>query len=66
VFGPFGVGLWKHIRRGWDLFARNVRFEVGLGLKILLWHDTWCENRPLKHAFTSLYHCKTQRSMGEG
>jgi hypothetical protein len=35
VSRPFGVGLWKHIRRGWDLFARNVRFEVGLGLKIL-------------------------------
>jgi hypothetical protein len=31
---------WKHIRRGWDLFARNVRFEVGLGSKILFWHDT--------------------------
>jgi hypothetical protein len=55
VSRPFGVGLWKHIRRGWDLFARNVRFEVGLGLKILFWHDTWCKNQPLKHAFPSLY-----------
>jgi hypothetical protein len=54
--GPFGVGLWKHIRRGWDLFARNVRFEVGVGSKILFWHDTWCENQLLKHAFPSLYH----------
>jgi hypothetical protein len=29
---------------------------VGLGSKILFWHDTWCENQPLKHAFRSLYH----------
>jgi exonuclease III len=55
VCGTFGVGLWKHIRRGWDMFARNVRFEVGLGSKILFWHDTWCGNQPLKHAYPSLY-----------
>jgi hypothetical protein len=55
VSGPFGVGLWKHIRQGWDLFARNVRFEVGLGSKILFWHDTWCGNQLLKHAYPSLY-----------
>jgi hypothetical protein len=55
VFGPFGVGLWKHIRRGWDFFARNVRFEVGLGSTILFWHGTWCENQPSKHAFLLLY-----------
>jgi hypothetical protein len=28
---------------------------VGLGSKILFWHDTWCENQPLKYAFPSLY-----------
>jgi hypothetical protein len=55
VSGTFGIGLWKHIRRGWDMFARNVRFEVGLGSKILFWHDTWCGNQPLKHAYPSLY-----------
>jgi hypothetical protein len=55
VSGPFGVGLWKHTRRGWDLFARNVRFEVGLGSKILFWHDMWCENQPLKDALPLLY-----------
>jgi hypothetical protein len=27
------VGLWKHIRRGWDTFTKSVRFEVGLGSK---------------------------------
>jgi hypothetical protein len=28
---------------------------VGLGSKILFWHDTWCGNQPLKHSLPSLY-----------
>jgi hypothetical protein len=55
VTGPFGVGLWKHIRRGCDTFAQNVRFEVGLGSKILFGHDMWCDNQLLKHTFSSLF-----------
>jgi hypothetical protein len=27
----FGVGVWKHIRRGWDKFHNFFRFEVGVG-----------------------------------
>jgi hypothetical protein len=34
VSGPYGVGLWKHIRRGWGIFSEGVRFEVGIGLKV--------------------------------
>jgi hypothetical protein len=50
VSGPYGVRLWQHIRRGWDTFAKGVRFEVGLGR-----HDIWCANQPLKHVFPSLF-----------
>jgi hypothetical protein len=31
VMGTFGVGVWKHIRRGWEKFSNFVRLEVGLG-----------------------------------
>jgi hypothetical protein len=31
VLGTFGVGVWKHIRRGWDKFHNFVHFEVGVG-----------------------------------
>jgi exonuclease III len=55
ISGPFGVGLWKHIRRGWDKFAQYVRFEVGMGSKIGFWHDTWCGSQPLKQTFPSLF-----------
>lgn len=28
VGGPYGVGVWKCIRRTWDGFANHVRYEV--------------------------------------
>jgi hypothetical protein len=28
VLGPYGVGLWKHIRRGWDSLAKGLQFKV--------------------------------------
>jgi hypothetical protein len=28
---PYGVGLWKFIRTGWDSFSRLLKFEVGVG-----------------------------------
>jgi len=35
VEGPYGVGVWKRIRRKWDSFADHVRYEVGDGSKVL-------------------------------
>jgi hypothetical protein len=55
VLGPYGVGLWKHIRRGWDTFVKGLRFKVGVGSKVHFWHDTWCGDQLLKHAFPSLF-----------
>jgi hypothetical protein len=34
VAGPFGVRVWKHITRGWGVFSRYIRYEVGDGTKI--------------------------------
>ena len=28
---PYGVGLWKFIRIGWDKFSQMLKFEVGDG-----------------------------------
>ena len=33
VGGPYGVGMWKCIRKGWDNFKQHVRFKVGNGPK---------------------------------
>jgi hypothetical protein len=35
----FGVGDWKHIKRGWNKFSNFVRFEVGVGSRVSFWHD---------------------------
>jgi hypothetical protein len=52
---PYGVSVWKFIRRGWDNVAKFLRFEVGDGSHIRFWHDLWCEDRLLKLCFPTLY-----------
>ena len=32
--GPYGVGLWKNIRKNWVHFSRFLRFEVGDGTQV--------------------------------
>jgi hypothetical protein len=55
VLGTFGVGVWKHISRGWDKFSNFVRFEVGDGSDASFWHDWWCGDRSLKQCFPVLF-----------
>jgi hypothetical protein len=51
----YGVGVWKHIRRGWECFSKFIKFEVGDGSQISFWHDTWCGAQPLKESYPELY-----------
>jgi len=51
VRGIFGVGVWKHIRRGWDKFSNFVRFEVGVGSKVSFWHGVSCGDSSLKLSY---------------
>ena len=37
VEGPSGVGVWKHIRREWEVFSRFLSFGVGDGSHIRFW-----------------------------
>jgi len=55
VGGSFGIGVWKCIRRGRDVFVEHVRYEVGDGSKVLFWHDVWCGELPLKTLFSELF-----------
>jgi hypothetical protein len=55
--GSYGCSLWRHIRKGWEVFSSHVGFEVGLGTRVSLWHDNWCADRPLKDLFPGLYRC---------
>ena len=53
--GPYGVSVWKFIRRGWDNFFQHCAFVVGDGKRVKFWHDCWCGDMPLKGAFPELF-----------
>ena len=36
VRGSFGVGLWKDIRRLWDMIGDNMVFAMGNGVETIL------------------------------
>ena len=55
--GIHGCSLWKHIKMGWDAFSVHVGFDVGMGDRVLLWHDNWCFECPLKETFSVLFGC---------
>jgi hypothetical protein len=55
-----GVGLWKNIRKGWNLFHSHTRLILGIGSRIQFCDDVWCGvvwcgEMPLKGAFLVLY-----------
>jgi hypothetical protein len=53
--GPYGVSLWKFIRRGCDTFYPLFSFVVGDGQKVKFWHDSWCGDMFFKEAFPDLF-----------
>jgi hypothetical protein len=55
ISGSHGVGLWKFICMGWQIFRSHFRFDLGEGLKIRFWDDVWCGDRALKEAFPGLF-----------
>jgi hypothetical protein len=55
VMRTFGVGVWKHIRRGWDKFSKFVRFEMGVGSRVSFSHDIWSGDQPLKISHPDLF-----------
>jgi hypothetical protein len=55
VHVPYGVGLWKFIRAGWDSFSRHLAFKVGDGSRVKFWLDTWCGDQPLRDSFPELF-----------
>lgn len=55
VRGPYGVSLWKYIRKGWDTFLPLLSYNVGDGSLVRFWHDLWCGEAALKVAYPELF-----------
>ena len=53
--GVHGCGLWRSIRMGWEVFSKNICFEVGLGDRVKLWIDQWCGDSSLHLTFPSVH-----------
>ena len=53
--GPYGVSLWKNIRRGWPSLSRFFLYEIGDGSKVQFWLDRWCGSSPLVDCYPELY-----------
>ena len=53
--GPYGISLWKYIRKGWAKFCVHTSFEVGNGACTRLWEDQWCGDQSLSAMFPSVY-----------
>ena len=51
----YRLGLWKAIRKEWDILGNNMAYSVGNGRSVRFWKDRWCGNNPLCISFPSLF-----------
>ena len=49
-----GVGCWKSILVGLELFKTLVHFKIRNGSRVLSWQDVWCGDRSLNTQFRDL------------
>ena len=40
---------------GWEVFIKNIQFEVGVGDRVKLWTNQWCGNSPLQLIFSVVH-----------
>ncbi|RVW44225.1 hypothetical protein CK203_027271 [Vitis vinifera] len=53
--GRYGVGVWKSIRNGWEVFKDKTRFQVGSRNRVKFWKDRWYGDMSLRDEFLGLY-----------
>ena len=47
INGPYGVGLWKNISRGWPSFSHHILYDI--------WLDRWCGDTSLAIRYLELF-----------
>ena len=63
VNGPYGVGLWKNLSRGWPSFSRHILYDIGDGSRVKFWQDRWCDETSLVVSYPELFRfCKDKEA----
>ena len=50
----FGTGLWKEIRKEWEVILKNAKFVID-GSRVGFWKDLWCEEVALCMAYPTSF-----------
>ncbi|XP_050211605.1 uncharacterized protein LOC126661782 [Mercurialis annua] len=60
--------IWKGIRKSccndlnaWGIFVANLKYSVGVGDSVSLWHDNWMCNGPACNLYPRLYNLLNQK-----
>ena len=62
IFGPYGIGLWKNISRGWP-FSCYILYDIGDGSRLKFWLDCWCGETPLAVRILELFRfCRDKKA----
>ena len=40
---------------GWEVFSKNIQFEVGVGDRVKFWTDRWCGDSPIQLTFPAVF-----------
>ena len=51
----FGTGLWKEIRKEWEVILKNAKFVIGDGSRVSFWKDLWCGEVALCMVYLTLF-----------
>ena len=49
------MGLWKCIKKTWNVLNGIIFYLVGNGQWVRFWKNNWCGNEPLCVAFPTLF-----------
>lgn len=50
----YGVSGWNIIRMDWETVGQGMVFMAGNGRRVKFWKDRWCQEKPLRVAFSTL------------
>ena len=51
----YRIGLWKEIRKSWEVVLLNAKFVIGDGGRVSFFKDVWGGEEALCRAFSTLF-----------